>query len=254
MFLRVLLPAAISVLLFIQTSCVKDQPVTSKSGAAITLVFDASMKGETLQYDTKWYTNFSGDSFTVQKFNYYISNIRFIRKDGSAFIVPESYHLIEHASGKQRIQLRELPETEFKSIEFIVGVDSLRNTSGSQSGDLDPSNNMFWDWNTGYIFFKLEGRFNTLTQTTRSDYAIHVGGFIEPNNCIQYYKADLPENLITKNNKTTFVYFRTRVEEIFENPRFIDFDYYYANLGNSIFKQVSQNYADMFLPYKIVNP
>lgn len=251
---RVLSFSLFSFLFLSIPSCVKDQPAVSKSGAALTLVFEASMNGETLQYDTKWYTNFSGDSFTVQKFNYYISNIRLKRKDGSLFIVPESYHLIQHASGKQSIQLRDLPESEFSNIEFIIGVDSLRNTSGSQSGDLDPSNNMFWDWNTGYIFFKLEGRFNTLTQPVLSDYAIHVGGFMEPNNCIQYFQADLPGTLITKNNKTTLLYIRTRVEEIFEKPRFIDFDYYYANLGNNIFKQLSQNYADMFLPYKVVNP
>lgn len=239
---------------FVFGACEKDGPTTKSLPATLTLVFDATFEGEAIQYNNKWYRNFSGDSFTVQKFNYYVTNFRLIRKDGTKLIVPESYYLIQHAEGKQSAQLSGLPAGEFTGIEFLIGVDSLRNVSGSQSGDLDPSNNMFWDWNTGYIFFKLEGQFNTLTQPTRSDYAIHVGGFEEPNNCIQKYETDLPSSLHTKSGRNTLIYFHTRLEEIFVNPRFIDFDYYYANLSNGIFTQLSDNYADMFQPYKVVNP
>lgn len=235
-------------------ACEKDGPTTKQIPATLTLEFEATFEGEAIQYNTKWYRNFSGDSFTVQKFNYYISNIQLIRKDGSKLPVPESYYLMEHAEGKQRAQLTGLPAGEFKGIEFLIGVDSLRNTSGSQSGALDPSNNMFWDWNTGYIFFKLEGQYNTLTQPVHGDYAIHIGGFEEPNNCIQRYAVDFPSSLITKSAGQSFIYFHTKLEEVFVNPRFIDFDYYYANLGNGIFRQLSDNYADMFEPYKVVNP
>src|SRR4051812_20496993 len=54
--------------------------------------FNAMVKSATLVPTTQWYTNFSTDSFTVTKFNYYISNLRLRKDDGSFYVEPESYH------------------------------------------------------------------------------------------------------------------------------------------------------------------
>jgi hypothetical protein len=45
----------------------------------------------------------------------------------------------------------------FTSISFDIGVDSLTNTGPVKTGDLDPMLGMFWTWNTGYIYARLEG-------------------------------------------------------------------------------------------------
>jgi hypothetical protein len=50
-----------------------------------------------------------------------------------------------------------VPVGTYTSVSFIIGVDSLRNCSGAQTGDLDPSKGMFWDWTSGYIMAWLEG-------------------------------------------------------------------------------------------------
>jgi hypothetical protein len=155
--------------------------------------------------------------------------------------------------GINTVSLSNLPEGDFIGIEFLLGVDSLRNVSGSQTGDLDPSKNMFWDWNTGYIFYKLEGRFNTLTNTVKGDYAIHIGGYKGKDNCIQACSFSLNKALQLRADKTSGVYFKVKVEEVFQNPKFIDFDYYYATLPNNNSKEISENYRDMFLQYKVEN-
>ncbi len=237
-------------------SCKKDEPIqsqTTETKPALEIVFEASVNSEELVPNTKWYTNFSNDSFTVSKFNYYISNLRLKNADGTYYKVPESYHLIQHVEGINKISLKDLPEGDFVEIDFLIGVDSLRNVSGSQNGDLDPAKNMFWDWNTGYIFFKLEGLYNTLTQTLKTDYAIHIGGFQGKFNSIQSNSHLLNSKLELRKNKKSTIYFKVKVEEVFQNPRYIDFDYYHANLSSNVFVEISQNYKSMFLQYKVQN-
>jgi hypothetical protein len=239
--------------LILLSSCKKDEPVEAKLNPILNIVFEPTVNSEALIPETKWYTNFSKDSFTVSKFNYYISNIQLKRADGSAYSVPESYHLIQHVEGINTITLTNLPEGDFTGIDFLIGVDSLRNVSGSQSGDLDPAKNMFWDWNTGYIFYKLEGRFNTLSQPVQGDYAMHIGGFEGKDNCIQSCSYALTTAMQLRKDRTSKVHFTVKLEEVFQNPKFIDFDYYYATLVNNNSREISENYRDMFLPYKVVN-
>ncbi len=249
--LRVISFVLLSIWLLV--SCQKDEPVEPQTNPALTFVFEPTVNSEPFVPDTKWYTNFSNDSFTVTKFNYYISNIKLKKSDGSTYSVPESYHLLQHVEGINTIALKNLPEGDFIGIDFLLGVDSLRNVSGSQAGDLDPSKNMFWDWNTGYIFYKLEGRFNTLTNPVKGDYAMHIGGYQGKDNCIQSCTFSLNTALQLRKDKQAKVYFKVKLEEVFQNPKFIDFDYYYATLTNNNAREISENYRDMFLQYKVEN-
>jgi len=240
--------------LLIVVSCKKDKPVPepiNSQNPSLIIEFEPTVYSEPLVANTKWYTNLSKDSFTVSKFNYYISNIRFMRSDSTYFVVPESYHLIEHVERKQKIILNAMPEGEYIGLDFLIGVDSLRNVSGSQTGDLDPSKLMFWDWNTGYIFFKLEGKFTTLIWPDEGDYAIHIGGFSGKDNAIQSCQFNLPDTLHLKKQITSKLYFKVKLEEVFQNPVYIDFSYYYATLPNNNAKMIADNYRDMFHLYKV---
>jgi hypothetical protein len=76
------------------------------------------------------------------------------------------------------------PQT-FSSLSFGVGVPGRlnKNVDPSQYANSNPlsvqgSNGMFWYWNTGYIFVKVEGRYE-LTGTPNAplmdSYAFHLG-------------------------------------------------------------------------------
>ncbi len=72
-----------------------------------------------------------------------------------------------------------IPEGEYKTLTFTLGVDSLRNTKdiSQRTGVLDPTGagaDMYWSWNSGYIFFKMEG---TSPASMMGDYMYHVGLF-----------------------------------------------------------------------------
>ena len=62
----------------------------------IQLQFDNIVGDKDLQLDSTRYMNAVGEDFTVSKLNYYISNIKLIKLDGSVFTVPQdsSYFLI----------------------------------------------------------------------------------------------------------------------------------------------------------------
>ena len=62
-----------------------------------------------------------------------------------------------------------------RPFQIFFGVDSLLNYNGIHEGALDPINNMYWTWQTGYIYCKLEGYI--LNQTTKQNFEYHIGGF-----------------------------------------------------------------------------
>ena len=75
-------------------SCKKEddidpQPSSPAETGTVNLWLDA-MAGHTDFVMNQSYTNASGESFSVSKFQYYISNIKFIKADGSAYRVPTS--------------------------------------------------------------------------------------------------------------------------------------------------------------------
>lgn len=128
------------------------------------------------------YITGQGEELQFNNFKYYISNIKLTKADGSTWIQPESYYLVDLGnSSSTSLQIPGVPEGDYNSIQFMLGVDSTRNVSGAQSGALAVSNNMFWTWSTGYIMAKFEG---TSPQAPGSTFSFHVGGF-QGNNASQ---------------------------------------------------------------------
>lgn len=243
-------------------SCKKDKkvvdpPVTTQppdtTPASVVFSFSAVVNGKPLVTGNTTYTNTSGDSYSVSRLNYFVSLVKLKRADGSYYAEKESYHLIKHASGLTTLTLTGVPPGNYTGLEFLIGVDSTRNVSGAQTGALDPGNEMFWDWNTGYIFFKLEGDYKTAKLAEAESYAIHIGGFTGEYNVLQTYTSNFAQTFEIKAGKQARVYFKTNVDEIFENPKRIGFDYYYANVNLKTFQMIAANYKDMFSIDKLEN-
>src|SRR5690606_605399 len=109
-------------------------------------------------------------------FNYWITNIRLTRSDGTEFREEESYRLIRgDKQATTHFHIPEVPAGTYTGIKFMIGVDVPRNTSGAQTGALDPAVNgdMFWSWSTGYIQAKLEGTSPQSSDTVNSSFQYH---------------------------------------------------------------------------------
>ena len=119
------------------------------------------------------YTNSAGESFQPTRLKYYISNLQLLSNTTKPRRI-SSVYLID-AADPQNIYLD--PYTvEYNRVSFTIGVDSALNCSGAQSGALDPVNGMFWTWNTGYIYFKLEG-YSAESTNDLQKIEYHIGGY-----------------------------------------------------------------------------
>ncbi|MBS1734667.1 MAG: hypothetical protein JST02_15340, partial [Bacteroidetes bacterium] len=120
----------------------------------LSITFINTANGKPVVLRDSAYSNYFGEQYTISKLKYYISNLVFSGngKDQEA----DTYFLVNAANESNAFDIT-LPAGNYSSIQFLLGVDSIRNCSGAQTGALDPMNDMFWTWNSGYVMFKLEG-------------------------------------------------------------------------------------------------
>ncbi|GAB2968283.1 hypothetical protein GCM10027048_43910 [Hymenobacter coalescens] len=213
----------------------------------LALQFDHVVGSRPLVLNTDTYTNGAGNPFTVTTFNYYISNIRLTQADGTEWAEPESYHLIkENSPASKKLTLTGIPAGDYRKLTFTIGVDSARNVAGAQTGALDPLNDMFWTWNTGYVYTKLEG---TSPQAPgNGSLVFHVGGFRWPNNTIRTVAPALPANtvLAVRAGRAPQVHLKVDVLSMFNGPtaaRTVDFRTLSNVMGGPNAKLLADNYA-----------
>lgn len=140
--------------LFFWASC-QTGPTTSK----LTISLATTVSGTPLLLDGRFFQLASGAKINVGLLKYYISHIELGTASGKVF-KKNLYHLVNVADvATQTLVLDSVANETYTSLKFIVGVDAARNHNGAQDGDLDPIHGMIWNWNTGYIFYKSEGRF-----------------------------------------------------------------------------------------------
>jgi hypothetical protein len=140
--------------------------------------------------------NAFAENYSITKFKYYISNIKFVT-DNKIKNTAEVY--LVDASKKNIISII-VPSKKITGISFLLGVDSILNCSGAQSGALDPLNDMFWTWNNGYIFFKVEGN----SATSKADLhriEHHIGGFKGSNKTMREIYLPINSKVLLKRKK-----------------------------------------------------
>jgi hypothetical protein len=134
------------------------------------------------------------DSVKVEKFVFYVSNIVISNKGGENEI-DSNYYLIDvFDTTKNRININSAFKLN-KKISFNLGLDSATNYGGVKGGALDPMNNMYWTWQSGYINIKLEGTSN-LCPDKNKQYIFHLGGFQYPYNSLNRVTFPLKKDLV----------------------------------------------------------
>ncbi len=178
---KIIVPAIAAISIF--SSCKKEtvSEYDTNKKAELSVEFDNVAGASDLALNTGSYTNASGESFTVTTLKYYVSNFKLTNVNGTEYTVPQDscYFLIDESDEATHEPVIRIPEGEYKTLTFTLGVDSLRNTKdiSQRTGDLDPTGvgaDMYWSWNSGYIFFKMEG---ASAASTMGDYFYHIGLF-----------------------------------------------------------------------------
>ncbi|MBC6698138.1 MbnP family protein [Hymenobacter puniceus] len=223
------------------TACKKDE-----AAGSLTLNVSNMVGNEVLELSRPVpYRTLAGDEFTVTTFRYYLSNIKLKKADGSEFVQPESYYLLDEAlPASKSITISNVPAGTYTSVAFTIGVDSARNVTGPRTGALEPSD-MLWVWNTGYINTKLEGR---SPQSPNTAIIFHVVGFSSPTNTIRSVAPSLNGSALQiGQGRTAQLQIRADILKMFSGPHPIRFASIYNVMGGANAKLLADNQAaDMF--------
>ena len=233
--------ALASVTLFSGCDDDHDDPITGVS--TVDLEFDNKVGTADLTLDTGTYTTAAGDQFKVNTFKYILSNFVLTKADGSTYAVPDSYFLLDQAIDATRhVALANVPAGDYNKVSFVVGVDSARNVSGAQQGALRTDNDMYWSWNSGYIYTKLEG---TSPQSPQVGQALvyHIGGFKAPNSCIRTVALPLPSTLRVRTDHHPEVHVVADVLKMFSGPNPVRFATLSNTMGGPNAVKIADNYA-----------
>lgn len=236
-------------------SCKKDEgiapvkeTVTVAPAQELSIHLAPVYKGQSLQKGQLMYRNAAQDSFMIQKWQFYLSNFVFHTANGGQFKVSESYYLMDaFDETRHTIKLKGLPSGDYVGISFIAGIDSTRNVSGAQTGDLQQTYGMFWSWNQGYIFSKLEGEYKNVQQPQLQNFSHHVGGFLEPYNCIESVSLNFAATpLKVTSSSQNVIDLKADLDLYFNGSNTIDLTTYQSVTGGRNGKNISTNYKSMY--------
>jgi len=246
-------------------SCKKETTHPASSAATLaplSIEFDNIVGGENLYLENRNYVNASGETFTIDYLQYFVSNIKLTNAEGAVYTVPQdsSYFLIkEHDAAFSKAHIY-VPEGDYTQLTFTLGVDSVRNTLGidQRLGILDPTNTanegMYWGWNSGYIFFKMEGTSSAAPEDGNGlrKYRYHIGGFGGYNsptiNNVKTITIDLKDRGIAKVRTTNNanIHLMVDVSQVFDGPTRISIAQNATVMFADFSTIIADNYAKMF--------
>jgi hypothetical protein len=246
------------------TACKKEDTKPSADASAkatLSIQFDNIAGDKNLQLNTGIYTNAAGEPFKVSLLQYYISNIQVKNSQGTTFTVPQdsSYFLVSEADAASQFVKVKVPEGDYSSLSFILGVDSLRSTMdiSKRTGVLNPGNGMdgmYWGWNSGYIFFKMEGEAAAapLDPSGQHKFRYHIGGFGGYNaptlNNIKTITVDLSAGGIAKvrQGREANIHLMVDILKMFNGVKNISIAANPTVMFSDFSTNISANYVQMF--------
>lgn len=233
----------------------KPEPLPALDSSGFLSIYINNVVNNTpLVLNSTEYMNANNDTFTVDIFKYYISNVQLKTNNGIVNIEPESYYLVNQQDPNSlHLMIKRVLFQNYSSISFIVGVDSARNVYGSFTGALDPVNNMYWGWNQGFIMAKLEGHSRQSSEPTKK-IVYHIGGYAGKFNGLRKVNLNFPNIAIVKYNHTPILNLKADLVTWFTYPSPLNFSQDWGITGISAeSSNIADNYANMFTVTSVIN-
>ncbi len=245
---------SISLIALLTASCQKNIEVPIEKKGTLKISFRNTVKGIPIVLGTGNYTNGFGEQYVITKFKYYISNISVSNIDVRSSET-DSYHLIDEAKPASLSFSFPVKIDSYNNLNVLLGVDSLRNVSGAQTGALDPLNDMFWTWNSGYIMAKLEGN-SPQSTVVNNKVEYHIGGFSGINNALKNLTLTLPtgKTLDIREGKTSEIFIDADIDTWWQNPNDLRISTDpVITTPSAMAKKIADNYSKMLLIKDVVN-
>ncbi len=135
-----------------------------KAASAATLQLEITQKvsGENLQPASFRYQTAAGETFSITRVSYLVSDFALQRNDGSWLEIPNSVAWLDYEHNRNSLRLEKVSPGEYRALRFAIGLNTnLNHADPAQfpaSHPLNPNlNDLHWSWQGGYIFLALEG-------------------------------------------------------------------------------------------------
>ena len=155
-----------------------DSVKLAKEGVALKLCFQGRFGIDTLKTDRTFVTT-AGDSARFETVKFYVSEIALVDSTGKSHYLVGTHlvDLLDSASvarGYAIVNLKALPGS-YRGVRFSIGVPYEQNhrDAATQAAPLGTASGMFWGWNSGYIFHRIEGKVDSAG--TPKGFAYHIG-------------------------------------------------------------------------------
>lgn len=233
-----------SSLLVLFSDCGKDE---ESSTATVLVRISHFAGGQPLVANQLIFKDSANQSFSVEKLDYYLSNIKLRNKEtGDFYYEVNSYHLVRamNNTSNWEIILKNVPKKRFSELELSIGVDNGANHSTDRIGDLDPSNFMAWAWTTGYKFLAINGKYKVPSDS--GNYLYHVGEDANFRTLKFSFKDLLGTNFEIIKDGQIIIY--ADVASLFQSPNPINFkEFKYSMAITEGSDKIADNYASGFL-------
>jgi hypothetical protein len=142
----------------------------------------------------KTYVSQKGDSLRINKFKCYLSDLKLHFTDGRSETIGKKYTLFDADSlAAPAYKMADFKNYSPGYLELSIGIDSIPNTQGALSNELDVQNGMYWAWQSGFINWKIEGTSSSCA-THKQHYTFHVGGYKAKQNALRTIRLPFPQN------------------------------------------------------------
>jgi len=132
------------------------------SAATLQVEITPKVSGEPLQPASFRYRTSAGETFSITRVSYLVSDFALQRNDGSWRELSNSVAWLDFEANRKSLWLDQVPAGEFCAVRFLVGLNpNLNHAEVAQfpaGHPLNPNlNGLHWSWQGGYIFLALEG-------------------------------------------------------------------------------------------------
>lgn len=244
---------ALLAVIFSFTTSSKTFTIPEKTGT-VKITFINTVKGKPVQLNETSYTNPFAEQYSISRFKYYISNIALAFPDG-VFKEIDSYHLIDESKPASLSFSFITNVNSYHSVLFMLGVDSLKNVSGAQTGPLDPLNDMFWTWNSGYVMAKMEGN-SPQSKVVNNKVEFHIGGFSGANNVLKKLMLNFPAGMLLYigEGRTSEIVIEADFDKWWQGPNDLKIaDNPVCSTPGELAKKFADNYSKMFTIKNVIN-
>jgi hypothetical protein len=159
-------------------------PYYAMSQANTEITFQSSWEDVTMHLDSQ-YRNNNSEWIQFSALKWYCSDLQVTFSNHVRWQHTKRHLLLDFSEPETtKIIIPHALDLSVIEISFTIGIDSLTQSAGAIGDDLDPTNGMYWTWQSGYIHTKIEGN-TSLSNHPKREFAMHLGGYRHPLNTVR---------------------------------------------------------------------